>query len=49
MDGWEVRTMAGALWIGALTFGLVTVPVQLFTATDVHTIHFHQPQPGASD
>ncbi|WP_432075413.1 Ku protein [Streptomyces wuyuanensis] len=41
--------MARAVWSGVLTFGLVTVPVQLFSATDSHTIHFHQLQRGTSD
>ncbi|MDQ0994346.1 Ku protein [Streptomyces sp. V3I7] len=41
--------MARAVWNGALTFGLVSVPVQLFTATDSHTIRFHQLQRGTSD
>jgi hypothetical protein len=31
--------MAGAIWSGVLTFGPVTVPVQLFTATEDHTLH----------
>ncbi|POX40015.1 Ku protein [Streptomyces sp. Ru72] len=41
--------MARAIWSGVLTFGLVTVPVQLFTATEDHTIHFHQLQRDTSD
>ncbi|WP_308460717.1 Ku protein [Streptomyces sp. Ru72] len=41
--------MARAIWSGVLTFGLVTVPVQLFTATEDHTVHFHQLQRGTSD
>jgi DNA end-binding protein Ku len=41
--------MARAVWNGALTFGLVSLPVQLFTATDSHTIRFHQLQRGTSD
>jgi DNA end-binding protein Ku len=41
--------MARAVWSGALTFGLVSLPVQLFTATDSHTIHFRQLQRGTSD
>lgn len=32
-----------------LTFGLVTVPVQMLTATEDHTVHFHQLQRGTSD
>ncbi|MEU9791299.1 Ku protein [Streptomyces sparsogenes] len=41
--------MARAIWSGVLTFGLVTVPVQMFTATEDHTVHFHQLQRGTSD
>src|SRR3954452_24591898 len=31
-----------SLWNGTLTFGLVNVPVKVFTATESKTIHFHQ-------
>ena len=41
--------MARAVWSGALSFGLVAIPVQLFTATESHTIHFNQIQRGTSD
>ncbi|WP_274555525.1 Ku protein [Streptomyces spiramyceticus] len=41
--------MARPVWSGALTFGLVTLPVQMFTATESHTVHFHQLQRGTSD
>jgi DNA end-binding protein Ku len=41
--------MARAIWSGVLTFGLVTVPVQMFTATQDHTVHFHQFQRGTTD
>ncbi|WP_236241302.1 Ku protein [Streptomyces sp. CC228A] len=41
--------MARAIWSGVLTFGLVTLPVQLFTATEDHTVHFRQLQRGTSD
>ncbi|MFD7919315.1 Ku protein [Streptomyces sp. NPDC059740] len=41
--------MPRAIWSGVLTFGLVTVPVQLFTATSGHTVHFHQLQRGTGD
>ena len=34
--------MARPIWSGVVTFGLVTVPVQLFTATESHTIPFRQ-------
>ncbi|MET7298896.1 Ku protein [Embleya sp. NPDC005575] len=41
--------MARAMWTGVINFGLVTVPVGLFSATEDHTIHFHQLQRGTAD
>ncbi|WP_306192293.1 MULTISPECIES: Ku protein [unclassified Streptomyces] len=41
--------MARAMWTGVITFGLVSVPVGLFTATQDHTVHFHQLQRGTTD
>ncbi|MGC9379862.1 Ku protein [Streptomyces sp. MH13] len=41
--------MARAIWTGVVTFGLVSVPVGLFSATQDHTVHFHQLQRGTSD
>ncbi|MEV7617090.1 Ku protein [Streptomyces sp. NPDC089799] len=41
--------MARPVWSGVLSFGLVSVPVGLYTATDSHTISFHQLQRGTSD
>ncbi|MFF8846409.1 Ku protein [Streptomyces sp. NPDC015127] len=41
--------MARPVWSGVLSFGLVSVPVGLYTATDSHAIHFHQLQRGTSD
>jgi DNA end-binding protein Ku len=41
--------MARPVWSGALSFGLVSLPVRLFTATDSHTIRFRQLQRGTSD
>ncbi|MER6303718.1 Ku protein [Kitasatospora sp. NPDC001539] len=41
--------MARPVWTGVLTFGLVTVPVALYTATQSHDVHFHQLQRGTSD
>ncbi|SFQ43528.1 DNA end-binding protein Ku [Amycolatopsis arida] len=41
--------MARPIWSGALNFGLVTVPVQLYSATEDHTVHFRQFQRGTSD
>ena len=34
--------MARAIWKGAVSFGLVNVPVRLYAATGEHDIHFHQ-------
>ncbi|WP_371493934.1 Ku protein [Kitasatospora sp. NBC_00374] len=41
--------MARPVWTGVLSFGLVTVPVSLYTATDSHTVRFHQLERGTSD
>lgn len=40
--------MARAIWSGSVAFGLVNVPVQLFSATEDRTVHFHQFQSGTS-
>ncbi|MFJ9080694.1 Ku protein [Streptomyces sp. NPDC102278] len=45
----EVAVVARPVWAGNLSFGLVSLPVGLYTATDSHTIHFHQLQRGTSD
>jgi DNA end-binding protein Ku len=34
--------MARAVWSGAISFGLVNVPVKAYTAVREHTVHFHQ-------
>ncbi|XIE80976.1 Ku protein [Streptomyces sp. SBR177] len=41
--------MARPVWTGVLSFGLVSVPVGLYTATSAHTLRFHQLQRGTSD
>ncbi|MFF5370121.1 Ku protein [Streptomyces sp. NPDC013187] len=41
--------MARAIWTGVITFGLVSVPVGLYSATEDHTVHFHQLQRGTAD
>ncbi|MBC3839791.1 Ku protein [Streptacidiphilus sp. 4-A2] len=41
--------MARPIWTGALSFGLVTVPVSLYSATEDHTTHFRQIQRGTTD
>lgn len=40
--------MARAIWSGSLSFGLVNVPVGVFSATEDKTIHFHQIEKGTS-
>jgi DNA end-binding protein Ku len=40
--------MARAIWTGALSFGLVNVPVGLYSATSDHEVRFHQFQRGTS-
>ncbi|MEU0634358.1 Ku protein [Streptomyces sp. NPDC005989] len=41
--------MARPIWTGIVSFGLVSLPVALYTATDSHTIRFHQLQRGTAD
>ncbi|KAA6224480.1 Ku protein [Streptomyces albofaciens JCM 4342] len=41
--------MARAIWSGSLSFGLVSLPVRMYSATESHTVHFHQIQRGTSD
>ena len=41
--------MARSIWTGYITFGLVSVPVGLYTATQEHEVDFHQFQRGTSD
>jgi DNA end-binding protein Ku len=41
--------MARAVWSGVISFGLVSVPVGLFTATEEHEPSFHQFVAGSSD
>ncbi len=52
-DGPEETTLGGTvarpIWSGAINFGLVTVPVDLYSATEDHTISFRQFQRGTSD
>jgi DNA end-binding protein Ku len=37
------------MWTGVLSFGLVTVPVALYSATEDHSVRFRQIQRGTSD
>ncbi|MEU0220192.1 Ku protein [Streptomyces sp. NPDC006265] len=41
--------MARAIWTGVVSFGLVSVPVGLYSATEDHTLHFHRLQRGTAD
>jgi DNA end-binding protein Ku len=41
--------MARAVWTGSLSFGLVNVPVSLYSATEDKTVHFHEFADGTSD
>jgi DNA end-binding protein Ku len=45
----KTEGMARAIWSGSLSFGLVNVPVGLFSATQDKTIHFNQFEEGTSD
>ena len=40
--------MARSIWTGFLSFGLVNVPVGLYSATRDQTLHFHQLHKGTS-
>ncbi|MFB7918126.1 Ku protein [Streptomyces sp. NPDC056061] len=40
--------MANPVWTGVVSFGLVSLPVALYTATDSHTVRFHQIQRGTA-
>ncbi len=41
--------MARTIWTGALSFGLVSVPVGLYSATETKSVRFNQFQAGTSD
>jgi len=41
--------MARSIWSGYITFGLVSVPVGLYSATEEHELDFHQFQRDTSD
>jgi DNA end-binding protein Ku len=40
--------VARAIWTGSVSFGLVNVPVGLYSATQDHQVHFHQFEKGTS-
>ena len=37
----ELARSARAIWSGTVSFGLVSIPVRLYTATQSHDVHFH--------
>lgn len=41
--------MARPIWTGAITFGLVSVPVAMYSATHDHEVSFHQFEKGTAD
>jgi DNA end-binding protein Ku len=41
--------MARPIWTGVISFGLVSVPVGLYSATEAHEVSFHQFQQDTSD
>jgi DNA end-binding protein Ku len=43
------QDMRRPIWQGTMSFGLVTVPVALYPATQSHTVQFHQLERGTSD
>src|SRR5687768_16539913 len=41
--------MARAMWSGAVSFGLVTIPIKLFSATSSHNVDFNQFEKGTGE
>jgi len=44
-----VIDVARAIWTGVISFGLVSVPVEMFSATREHEVSFHQFERGTTD
>lgn len=42
-------TMARPIWTGVISFGLVSVPVAMYSATREHEVRFHQFEKGTAD
>ncbi len=42
---WQTDPMPRSIWKGAISFGLVTIPVKLFSATEEKDISFRQVHP----
>ena len=45
----EVVAVARPIWTGVISFGLVSVPVAMFSATAEHEVSFHQFEKGTGD
>ena len=41
--------MAHTIWTGSVSFGLVNIPVGMYSATEEHTVRFHQYEAGTGD
>src|SRR3954454_3678007 len=41
--------MARAIWSGVMSFGLVSVPIEIYSATEAHEPSFHQFEKGTND
>lgn len=41
--------MARAIWSGSISFGLVSIPVRLFSATESHRVAFHEFEQGTGE
>jgi DNA end-binding protein Ku len=41
--------MARSIWTGVISFGLVSVPAALYSATEEHEVSFHQFERDTSD
>src|SRR5665213_2529734 len=49
VPGRKENPVARAIWTGSLSFGLVNIPVGLYSATEDKAIRFHQFQEGTND
>jgi DNA end-binding protein Ku len=45
---WRINAMARSIWTGSISFGLVTIPVRVFSAIREHDVRFHQLAPDGS-
>lgn len=47
--GYGKAVMTGPVWTGALTIGLITLPIALYKVVETHDISFHRIERGTSD